>query len=411
MAFYTREQAKEQIETILKEKDPIKTGVTLPIRPGETFKVYRIPIDYLAPNILNDRISWRIREYEAEIGRKLSNENEQDIEYIFKKLEDENTKQNANTEKDLANKGQQVDGIITKTGIIIDGNRRATLLRKLFKGDAAKYHKSVEEFRFFNAIVLTEDIDEREIMALETSIQIGEDSKVDYNRICLYIKVDNLLKAGYNEKQIANYMGKEPGEIADFRDRFKLMNSYLEFIGKKDHFSLLDGLEDQFIATEKVFKHLDNNTYATDGWDYTEADVADFKMVCYDYMRSKFEGKKYREVLVGRPNKTNGVFIKKSVWDDFKAHHEAIVEKANPQTESDWEKLGKKQFQKNLDDASEKLKETLKDKDITSIISLINLKLNSLEELLDNKEELSAADVDNLKNISKRVYQMIKDYK
>lgn len=49
MAFYTREEAKVKIETILKEQHPLKTGQTLPIRSGTKFNVYSIPVEYLAP--------------------------------------------------------------------------------------------------------------------------------------------------------------------------------------------------------------------------------------------------------------------------------------------------------------------------------------------------------------------------
>lgn len=173
MAFITREEAREKIKKIISEQTPIKTGQTLPIRSGTTFNVYLIPIEYLAPNVLNDRITWKIREWEAENGRKLSPNNQEDVEYVYDLIEKESPKDNDNTMKDLADKGQQVDGIITKEGIIIDGNRRATLLRKLFRGAASKYNKNLEDFRFFKAIVLSEDIDDKEIMALETRIQIG----------------------------------------------------------------------------------------------------------------------------------------------------------------------------------------------------------------------------------------------
>lgn len=62
MAFITREEAREKIKKIISEQTPIKTGQTLPIRSGTTFNVYLIPIEYLAPNVLNDRITWKIRE-------------------------------------------------------------------------------------------------------------------------------------------------------------------------------------------------------------------------------------------------------------------------------------------------------------------------------------------------------------
>ena len=408
--FYTREEAKEKIKKIIDSNQPIKTGQTLPIRKGSTFNVYRIPLEYLAPNVLNDRIAWKIREYEASEERKLSHDSPQDVEFVYQLIEEESPKDNERTLKDLADKGQQVDGIITNDGIIIDGNRRATLLRKLFRGAGTKFGKNLEEFRFFNAIILSEYIDEREIMALETRIQIGEDKKLDYNPICIYIKVDNLSKADYNDQQIANYMNITEGEVKEKREIFKLMNEYLDAIGKPNHFTLLAGLEDQFINTKTVFKKMDNGTYATYDWEYSDEDVANFKQVCYDYLRSKFEGKKYRDVLIGKPNKTNGVFIKKDIWNEFYKNHENIIEANNPQNESDWEQLGKKKFAQNLSNASVKLAETIKDKDVTLLVSTIQLKVRNLMELLDNKEKISNADLQILKQVSKDIYKITKDY-
>lgn len=411
MAFITREEAKQKIEAILNSQPPIKTGQTLPIRTGTTFNVYLIPVEYLAPNVLNDRIAWKIREFEAEKGRKLSPNNQDDVEYVYDLIEQENPQENVKTLKDLAEKGQQVDGIITKDGIIIDGNRRATLLRKLFKGAASKFNKNLEDFRFFKAIVLSEDIDDKEIMALETRIQIGEDKKLDYNPICLYIKVDNLSSAEYNDQQIANYMNISESEVKDRREIFKLMNEYLEAIGKPNHYTLLDGLEDQFINTKTVFKRMDNGTYSTYDWEYSDEDVANFKQVCYDYLRAKFEGKKYREILIGKPNKTNGVFIKKSVWEDFLKNHENIIDRNDPQNEHDWELLGKKQFAQNLKDASNKLDDVLNEKNVTSLIGTIQSKVRSLKECLDESEELNSEDYNRLKDTNSILWQIIKDYK
>lgn len=411
MAFITRAEAKQKIEAILREQQPVKTGQTLPIRSGMTFNVYLIPVEYLAPNVLNDRIAWKIREFEAEKGRKLSPNNQEDVEFVYQLIENESPKENEKTLKDLAEKGQQVDGIITKDGIIIDGNRRATLLRKLFKGAATRFNKNLEDFRFFKAIVLSEDIDEKEIMALETRIQIGEDKKLDYNPICLYIKVDNLSAAEYNDQQIANYMNISESEVKERREIFRLMNEYLEAIGKSNHYTLLEGLEDQFINTKTVFKRMDNGTYAAYDWEYTDEDVANFKQVCYDYLRAKFEGKKYRDVLIGKPNKTNGVFIKKSVWDEFLANHERIVESNNPQNEKDWEALGKKQFAANLKNASDKLDDVLNEKNVTSLVNTILGKVKSLTECLEGDGELSEEDYKNLKEANSDLWQILKDYK
>ena len=408
----TRIEAKAKIKAIISTHKPIKTGLTLPVRKGDTFDVFRIPIDLLVPNILNDRITWRIREYEAANGRQLSIENAADVEYLYTLILEEHPAENERTLADLARNGQQVDGVITNTGIIIDGNRRATLLRALFKGEAEKFKQSVEDFRYFNAIVLPDDMDDIEIMAMETMLQIGADKKIDYNRICLYIKVDNLRKAGCTYSQVKQYMNlKSEKDVEDMENIFALMQEYLNAIGKPNHFTLLDKLEDQFINTKTVFKRLDNGTYHAE-WDYTESDVANFKMVCYDYMRAKFEGKKYRDKLVGKPNKTDGVFIEKTVWDAFLQHHEEIIDKNNPTTEQDWELLGKKggKFERNLNDAEQKLITVLNDKNLSKLIREVQIKVDRISELTDEMEEIADEDLGSLKQLSKSIYKITKKY-
>ena len=404
----TRAEAKAKIAQMQATQTPIKTGITLPIRKGDTFKVWRIPLALLIPNVFNDRITWKIREYEAENDRVLDMESDDDIELLYSMIMQEHPADNEKTKADLAKNGQQVDGVITNDGRIVDGNRRATLLRALFNGEADKYGQNVEDFRYFNAIVLPEDVDAKEIMALETMLQIGVDKKVDYNRICLYIKVDNLIKAGYTYAQIKQYMGlKSENDVENMANIFKLMEEYLVAIGKPNRFTLLDGLEDQFINTRTVFKKLDNGTYDAN-WEYTPSDVASFKMVCYDYMRSKFEGKKYRDVLVGKPNKTNGVFIEKSVWDEFLEHHDSIVDANDPESEDDWKYLGKRggKLDQNLNNAVQKLDSVLKDKDITKLIREISVKVDRLEELVENAEEMSADDIESMKALSKSLYKI-----
>lgn len=409
----SREEAKRKIAEITSNKrNAIKTGQTLPIRKGDTFEVYRIPIDYLAPNVLNDRITWKIREFEADNDRTLDINSDDDIAYLYSLIMAEHPADNERTKADLATNGQQVDGVITNEGIIVDGNRRATLLRALFNGEADKYRKNVEDFRYFNAIVLPGDIGAKEIMALETMLQIGVDKKVDYNRICLYIKVDNLLKAGYNYAQIKQYMGlKAEKDVEDMESTFKLMVEYLQVIGKPNHFTLLDGLEDHFINTRSVFRRLNNGTYSAE-WDYTPDDIADFKMVCYDYMRAKFEGKKYRETLVGRPNKSDGVFIEKKVWDKFLTNHNNIIDANNPGSEVDWQLLGKKRgkLEQNLNNASQELRSVLNEKDVTKLIREVQVKVDRLEELLENMEEVSASDIDNLRSLSKAIYKITQKF-
>jgi hypothetical protein len=121
----TRQEAKEKIAQIVATQQPIKTGITLPIRKGVTFNVYRIPLSLLVPNPLNDRITWKIREYEAENGRTLDLGSDDDVAYLYDLINNEHPADNERTKADLAKNGQQQDGVITNNGIIVDGNRRA----------------------------------------------------------------------------------------------------------------------------------------------------------------------------------------------------------------------------------------------------------------------------------------------
>ncbi len=404
----SRKEAKERISEYIKNHAPIKTGEKLPIKLGETFEVFRIPIEYLVPNVLNDRIAWKIREFEAENDRRLSVENQADVDYVYRLIEEEHVSENAKTMEDIAIKGQQHHGVITNDGIIIDGNRRATLIKMLFDGKAKDYKKSVEEFRYFETIVLSEDVTPEEIMALETSLQIGEDVKVNYNAINIYIKIDNLIKAGYNVAQISQYMGEEESDIKRRISTFELMNVYLDAIGKPDHFTLLEGLEDQFIKTDAMFKKLDNKTYSAN-WDYTELDINNFREVAFDYIRNKYEGKEYRDVLLGGVNKADGVFSDEKIWKDFYKRHEEIIENATLENESDW-KLLTKPLEGNLKRAHRLLTPILDDKNISSIIETILSKVKGLEELVKEKNTLNESDIDGIREVEKRLYNLRKEF-
>ncbi len=288
----TRAEAKKRIQDVINNNDPVLTGVSLgALKPNQKHDVYNIPLDLLVPNVLNDRIAMHIKEYEQEIGRKLDFENIEDIEYVFEKIENINKNENKRTLEDLAKKGQEDYAVITSNGIVVSGNRRTTLLRKLSKGEASKYNRLCDEFNFLKCIVLDDSYTDKDIMKLETITQLGKDKQVDYNRINLYIKVDNLYNAGFNYVQIKECMSqKDERTVKDMHDLYKFMVNFLEDIGKPNHYSILDGLEDQMIKTQSFLKKVENKSYDCD-WEYNDNDVANLKQVMNDYMRAHYEGK------------------------------------------------------------------------------------------------------------------------
>ena len=112
-------------------------------------------------------------------------EKEYDKNKIEKFLYESKKDRNEKTMRSLLETGQQRYGIITADGIIVDGNRRAMLLNRLFhKREELGYkYSQVEHCRYFLAIILPDDASERDIQQLETIYQMGEDDKLDYNPI------------------------------------------------------------------------------------------------------------------------------------------------------------------------------------------------------------------------------------
>ena len=93
----------------------------------QTFNWYEIPTDLLKYNFLNGRIGSEVKEFN-QLGKDLSSMNPADAndivsEWLWNKSEAANKK----TLKDLKEKGQIEPGVITRDGIIVDGNRRFML--------------------------------------------------------------------------------------------------------------------------------------------------------------------------------------------------------------------------------------------------------------------------------------------
>ena len=123
--------------------------------------VYKIPLSYLVYNRLNGRIGSRTKTFEKQ-NHILDPETEEGKSKIEEFLFNSHIERNQKTLKQLE-AGQEKPGIITRDGIIIDGNRRAMLLNR-----AGKYD-------YFKTVVLPITIEENpaEIEKLETKFQLG----------------------------------------------------------------------------------------------------------------------------------------------------------------------------------------------------------------------------------------------
>jgi len=307
-----KETRIEKISKILEQKPYAQKEImwqdSLVVMP-----VYKVPLKYLLYNKYNGRILSRTQSLEAQ-GTDLHPEEEHDKKIIEGLLWDSKPDRNKKTKNDLELHGQKEIGIITRDGIIIDGNRRAMLLNKIDKYD------------YFKAVILPVTLEQNplEIEKLETSYQMGEDEKLGYNPIEKYIKVKNLEKKGITTQEISDWMGENESTIRDYLSVMKTMDDYLDYLQYHGIYTQLDGREDQFINLTKWLNTFygEGSTKAFDG--YKDDDVDDLRLIGYDYIRIKYEGKKFRQLGYGLKDKH--IFGNKEVWYSFRDKHFEYIE-------------------------------------------------------------------------------------
>lgn len=318
----TRKVKLEELKT--NNQNQAMTGIPLRYK-GSVRKeiVWRIPLDYLVYNKYNGRIGSDVLSYEKQNG-ELNAEEESDRQLIEKFLFESKRDRNKTTMESLLKIGQQRYGIVTSDGIIVDGNRRAMLLNKLYhEHESLGYsYSEVEKCKYFLAIILPDDAEEKDIQQLETIYQMGEDDKLDYNPIEKYLKCKELKRLGFTERQIAEFMSEKESQIKEWLDILALMEEYLQEYG-------YDGIYTRLEKTEGPFVDLENylDSYAKRGanvrnvdWAYTDSDISDLKLVCFDYIRARYEGKEFRDIA--KTGKDGSIFFFKDLWDDFLRQHQ-----------------------------------------------------------------------------------------
>lgn len=373
------------------------TGIPLRYKGSTRIEiVWRIPLDYLVYNKYNGRIGSDVLSYEKQNG-ELNADLDSDREIIEKFLYDSKVDRNKTTMDSLLKNGQQRYGIVTSDGIIVDGNRRAMLLNRLFhKHNEFGYsYPEVEHCKYFHAIILPDDAEEKDIQQLETIYQMGEDDKLDYNPIEKYLKCKELKRLGFDEKDIAGFMSEKTGQIEEWLSVLALMEEYLQEYG-------YDGIYTRLEKTEGPFVDLENylHAYSKRGanvrnvdWTYNDSDISDLKLVCFDYIRARYEGKEFRDIA--KTGRDGSIFFFKDLWEDFLKLHqqntpidEETVEELRrrcpgedlslllKQRDNTWIEQAKGHLKGNLNRFSRKLEDK---RDSNMPADLIERALNALE--------------------------------
>lgn len=230
---------------------------------GETkaYPVYRIRLDVLRYNPQNDRIATRISEYAEEHHGDLPDES--DISKFNDLVEEyivaSNPEKLKATEASIRDSGQQVPGVVLEDGLVIDGNRRFTCLRRLARGN--------DKYNWFEASILPESVggDREAIKCLELALQFGREERVDYDPIDRLVGVyrdlidpETRIETLTPEKY-ARSAGIPISRLNDYISRAKLMVDFLEFAGAPKRYSLARMLkiDGPLGEIESIFKKCD----------------------------------------------------------------------------------------------------------------------------------------------------------
>jgi hypothetical protein len=320
-------------ENLLATSEPISRMPIWYENERQELPVYKIDLGYLLYNQYNGRIASLVKSYEKQSGVHLDSSKKEDKVLIEKFLKNSNKSGNKKTKKSIKEQGQLKYGIVTKDGVIIDGNRRAMILNEIFD-------ETNENPRYFRGVILDKSLEDnaKEIMRLETTYQMGEDAKVDYNAIEKYLKCQDLIKEGFSEEEIGKMMGESESKVKDFISIMNLMDDYLEQdqLGYDGIYTRLDKTEGAFVDLNSYLKRYQGCKSKMVLWNYEETDINDLREIYFDYIRGIYNSKKssdsgdskdYR--YIGQASKKGSFFINEVIWNNFRDRHFDGIEEVN----------------------------------------------------------------------------------
>lgn len=282
---------------------------------NKVYPVKNVPLDALLYNPYNGRIRSMVLSFESFQKRKIDNENAEDIKVIEQYLYDSASGKNEKTKESLKEIGQQEVGIITKDGVIIDGNRRACLLNILRRNN--------HHIQTFKAIVLDDELkgNEKFITLLETRYQMGVDSKVEYNPIEKYIRCNELLNIhDFSYYEISELMAESESTIKEWLSRFELMNEYLIYLRTPELYTRLEKREGHFVDLRNYLNSYYSKSNNQPNLPLNK--IEELKHSYFDYIRLGIPVQRAR--VIAKPTRGNSFFTNEEIWNDFIAEHNKI---------------------------------------------------------------------------------------
>ncbi len=418
----------ENIEKIVLDKHKLISEDSRLSSFDGKFEKYKIEINKLLLNPYNDRIAKERSEDkdfdENNLKKKWFSDNVQ--QKISDLIWNINTKRNEQTLKNIKEIGIEKPIVIDQIGLVIDGNRRVSISRKILKDSSLNLEQS-NKLKEINCIVIPKTLNKNEISEYETKLQMAEDSKLEYDPINIYLKVNKLLKEKKEEilnqearyKAVSQLMGStkyNKNIIKTFGETFDVMEDYLTSIGKEKKYKELEHKEDQFKNFSKFWINLEQKKYESPNFDFQDIENRkNIRKICYALINQQVEGKIFREIFPKTKN-PSGPFTSKKSIEYLK--NQLKINDSNDENLKKWvENSNYKKF------PSEKLKKFIK---TSKDISLgVNDEINKntkvfIEDILEKikklkikfqekKDKNNKPFLNNIKEIKNKINEIIND--
>ncbi len=243
-------------------KDSALTGETfnIPWRTGiKKEEVIILPLKFLEYSFHNIRVEFQfINEIQTEGDYDYENEEHRNL-FATKFESWLNKKGMEDLGKDIINIGQLTPGIITHGGMVVDGNRRLAVLKKI-----AVKHEEGEcpniKLGYMKVVRLEAGTDLKTLLQLQTLIQMRKPFTEKYKPINFLLGIRKMQQTGFTDKEIQNYLGlKSLKAVQNRKFVLNLIDDFLTRNNIQDRYYLIDKLNivdifneiknaDQFIA-------------------------------------------------------------------------------------------------------------------------------------------------------------------
>lgn len=210
-----KEERKELIKRELDTYDEINSKATYKVKfrgKDEYLKVIRVNPNTLLLNPKNNRLSGQLADYSSKDSILLDPTSVSSQNILHKLLSE--TEQYSELKEQLKILGQQEPGLITRDGLLVNGNTRVAALRDL-------------NIDYVDVAVLPTNVVDDDILSLEMSLQVQDLVHQDYTFTNELLLMKRFLDEGGSQKELATKMGWIRRGESKVNTRMRLLN-YIE---------------------------------------------------------------------------------------------------------------------------------------------------------------------------------------